>query len=111
MLVFKTIGKNIKLFREKMQLTQEEMASFVGISREMLSYYETGTREIPISSLEKISTWFGIDVADLLEENSDNVTLKVAFAFRADKLQPQDFEAISRFRRIVENYRRMKKML
>lgn len=111
MSVFKTIGKNIKLFREKLQMTQEELASFTGISRELLSYYETGSREIPVTALEKISTWFGIEVADLLEENQDNITLRLAFAFRANELKPNDYEAIGRFQRVVMNYRKMKKLL
>ncbi len=111
MSVFKIVGKNIKLFREKQHLTQDELASFTGISRELLSYYETGAREIPIVSLEKISNWFGVEVADLLEENQENITLRLAFAFRANELNQSDYETISRFQRVVMNFRKMKTLL
>ncbi len=111
MSLFKTIGKNIKLFRQHKDMTQDELASFTGISRELINYYENGSREIPITNLEKISNWFGIDVADLMEENQDNVSLKVAFAFRADDLNPADYDAISRFQRIISNFQKMKKLL
>ena len=111
MSLFKIIGKNIKLFRQHKDMTQDELASFTGISRELINYYENGSREIPITNLEKISNWFGIDVADLMEENQDNVSLKVAFAFRADDLNPADYDAISRFQRIISNFQKMKKLL
>jgi transcriptional regulator with XRE-family HTH domain len=111
MSVFNTIGKNIKTFREKLGMSQEELSAFIGINRTSLSYYETGEREVPIATLEKISSWFGIDIADLLDENPENVILTVAFAFRANELSADDYDAISGFQQVVTNYRRMKKLL
>lgn len=109
--LFNTIGNNIKTFREKLKMTQGELASFIGVSREVVSYYETGSRDIPIAILEKISTVFGVEVIDLMEENPESVNLKLAFAFRANQLSTEDFETIARFQRIVKNYEKMKKLL
>jgi len=47
-----TIGKNIKLFREKNNFTQEEVAKFIDITQEEMSYIENSKREIRITVLK-----------------------------------------------------------
>jgi len=42
------IGNNIKLFREKLGLSQLEIANYCGINREVLSYYENGNRDVSL---------------------------------------------------------------
>lgn len=98
------IGKNIRSFREKMGLSQEEVAQFLGIKREMISYYETDARETPITMLEKLSDLFGVDLADLVEEDEKQVSASVALAFRADSMSDEDLKGIAEFRKIIKNY-------
>ncbi|MCU7497556.1 MAG: helix-turn-helix transcriptional regulator, partial [Ignavibacteria bacterium] len=40
------IGENLRAFREKMGLSQQEVADFLGIQRANISYYETEARNI-----------------------------------------------------------------
>ena len=98
------IGKNIKSFREQLSLNQEHLAEFLGVKRELISYYENGTRAIPIDVIKKLADFFGVELIDLLEENIDMQKANVAFAFRADELKPKDFENISSFKKIAKNY-------
>lgn len=63
MLVFKD---RLKGLREDRDLTQEELAEFLKITRSALGNYETGLREPDISTLVKISDFFNISLDYLL---------------------------------------------
>lgn len=60
------IGKKIKEMREKIHLTQEELAKKLGIPRPSVSQIEAGQREITSSELEKLSQIFEISIDELL---------------------------------------------
>ncbi len=104
------IGNNIREFRTKMGITQEELASYCGIQRTMISYYETGEREVPLLHLDKISEYLNIDLEVFLEENPQNIIPDLALAFRANELSTSDRESIVSFKNIVKNYLKMKKI-
>lgn len=38
---------DVKIFRESLTLTQQEMAALLGVTQPSWNYYETGKREIP----------------------------------------------------------------
>jgi transcriptional regulator with XRE-family HTH domain len=110
MAIEKTIGKNIKVFREAQSLNQEELAEFLGVKRPMISYYENGEREISMAQLDKLANLFGIDISTLMEENSENLKSDLAFAFRADGLSSSDLHEIAAFKKVVKNFLRMKQI-
>lgn len=97
-------GAIICAYRERMKLSQEAVAEFLGIKREILSYYETGNREAPIEVLERLSDLFGIGLEDFFEEDANQVRANVAFAFRADEILTEDLNAIAEFRKVIKNY-------
>lgn len=87
-----------------MQLSQEVVAEFLKIKREVLSYYETDSRETPLEVLEKLSDLFGIGLDEFFEEDENQIKANIAFAFRADEILPEDLNSISAFRKVVKNY-------
>ncbi len=97
-------GKNIKFYRERLYLSQQEVADFLGVPREMISYWENGQREISLEMLEKLSDLFGIELINLMEENEQLVQADLALSFRKEGLEKSDLEHISSFQRIVKNY-------
>ncbi|MCO4291352.1 helix-turn-helix transcriptional regulator [Solitalea sp. MAHUQ-68] len=99
-----TTGAILKAFRERNNLSQETVASFLGIRREMLSYYENDSREAPLDVLEKLADLYGADLADFFETDNDQIQANIAFAFRADGIHESDFYQISQFRKVVKNY-------
>lgn len=103
-----SIGTNIKLFREKTGISQEEVADYCGIKREILSYYENGKREVSLLHLEKISEFLDVDMEAFLEEDPSEIQPDLALAFRANELTPSDRDQIVYFKRIVKNYLKMK---
>jgi len=107
----KIIGKNISTLREKMGIKQHELAEMIGVKREMISYYETGSREIPIILLEKLADFFRVDMADLMEDKPEIQKTNIAFAFRAGEFNREDFESIAHFGKIVRNYFKLKDLM
>ncbi len=106
---YEIIGQNLAALREKRGLSQEEAASYLGVSRPVISYYETAQREIPLLHLEKLGDLFGVEVADLmLEPQSLEQQASIAFAFRTDGLTTSDLQGIADFQKIVKNYLKMK---
>lgn len=103
-------GKILKQLREKFGYSQEVVANFLVVKREMVSYYETGTREVPLDVLEKLADLFGVDLELFFTEDLEEVTTDLAFAFRAMELNEKDLNSIASFRKIIKNYQRIKNL-
>lgn len=105
------IGRNIKAYREINGFSQDTVANFLGVKREMISYYENGTREVPFEVLTRLSDLFGVDLADFYEEDENLLKENVACAFRTDGLERADLETIADFKAVVKNYLKMNNLL
>lgn len=103
-------GIIIRTLREKFGYSQDAVANFLEVKREMISYYETGAREVPLEVLEKLADLFGVDLEIFFAENAEEATTELAFAFRAEELNEIDLESIAAFRRIIKNYQRITKL-
>lgn len=60
------ISKNIRLLRLKQNITQDELAEKLFVSRQTISNYETGRSRPDIDTLMRISEILNVDVQDLL---------------------------------------------
>ena len=60
------IGKRIKFFRNLRNLSQEELAEKIGISRTALYYYEANKRKPTFEVLEKITDVLNITLEELI---------------------------------------------
>lgn len=103
-------GIIIRTLREKFGYSQDAVANFLGVKREMISYYETGAREISLDVLERLADLFGVDLNLFFTENVEEVSTDLAFAFRANELNEKDLDGIATFRRIIKNYQRIKNL-
>jgi len=103
-------GLIMKSLREKFGYVQESVAVYLGISRELVSMYETGEREIPVEVLEKLSDLFCVDPDAFFADTPQEAIAQVAFAFRKDQLNPADIKEIAAFGKIVKNYLKIKKL-
>ena len=70
----RNIGKNIRLLRMKQNMTQDELAERLFVSRQTVSNYETGRSRPDIDTLMRISESLGTEVQDLLYGPSDPQT-------------------------------------
>ena len=60
------VGKNIKNFREQKNITQEELAEKLSVTRQAVSNWETGKTQPDIDTLHKISDILEISIEELI---------------------------------------------
>lgn len=65
------LGEKIKLYREKKNMTQSEIAEILGVKPATISKYEYGALEPNIESIKKLSEIFGITIDELLKDEGD----------------------------------------
>jgi transcriptional regulator with XRE-family HTH domain len=63
--VFAALGKAMRWLRAKQDRRQYEVAAAAGVTKAMLSAYETGKQKPSLETLEKILEALGADLADL----------------------------------------------
>lgn len=100
-----TTGLVIKGLREKYGYTQDKVADYLGMkNREMISFYESEEREVPLEVLEKLSDLFGVELDVFFVDNIDEALAEVVFAFRKDDFDGDDMDNMAAFGKIVKNY-------
>lgn len=62
----KQIAERIRGLRDALDLSKEEMAQQCGVSADLLSEYESGTTDIPVSFLHKLSAIYGVEMTALM---------------------------------------------
>lgn len=110
-LVLLMLSRNLKILRKANGLTQEQVASFLGIGRSAYSNYEEGIREPSIDILEKFANIMGCDLSTLFEEDENAVKSQLICAFRTEDLSDEDMEEVASFKRLVLSYLKMERLL
>lgn len=59
--------KNLKEYREKVGLSQKDLAEKVGLKQQRYNHYERGRRELPVSVAKEIGRILEIDWWKLYE--------------------------------------------
>ena len=72
-----TIGKRIALLRKEKGLTQEELASHMGVSPQAVSKWENDQTCPDISALPKLAQLFGVTVDELLSGKEELPAVRV----------------------------------
>lgn len=65
---YRDIGENIRKYRNRLDLTQDELADKVGVTWEMISRYERG-QSSPMNKLDKLANALNIKITDLIDSN------------------------------------------
>jgi transcriptional regulator with XRE-family HTH domain len=66
------VGKNVRRFREKRGLTQEQFAEISGFSQQYISGLERGYRNPTVVTLYEISIALDVSPLDLIRPNKAN---------------------------------------
>lgn len=56
--------------RQHFNLSQQDVADYLGLTREAYSHYERSAREPSLETLVKLSKLYQIDISDLINENT-----------------------------------------
>lgn len=64
----KPLGQTIRIRREKLGLTQEQLAEMAGLHWTFLSGVERGVRNVSIMKLHQIAVSLGVRLRDLVDK-------------------------------------------
>lgn len=67
-MIYRDIGKRIQKAREESGMSQEELASALGITQSALSNYELGKRRLYLANLEQLANVLGRPLSYFMEE-------------------------------------------
>jgi len=72
------VGKNIKKIRTELNMTQEELAEKISVTRQAVSNWETEKTQPDIETLERISEVLGVTIEELIygKQKSSQGTLE-----------------------------------
>ena len=74
--LYKRIGSTIKVKRRALGLTQQQLATQLGISRASLANVETGRQRILVHQLYDFAVQLNVNVSDLLPKSSEAEALQ-----------------------------------
>lgn len=101
------IAENIVEFRKKKGVTQEEMASFLGVTKASVSKWENGQSMPDILMLPQLATYFDVTVDDLLgyEPQLSKEQIQKIYAELGKEFSDKDFEeAFAKSEALVKKY-------
>ncbi len=104
------VAENVRKLRAKAGLTQEQLAMFIGISDKELNAYEENIVEVDLKFIDAVCLFFGVEMLDFFEKDLSSVNTPMALAFRSNELTAIDYEGIRKFKKIIANYTKMKKI-
>jgi transcriptional regulator with XRE-family HTH domain len=71
--ILATIGSNIKFYRKKLGLSQEQLADLADLHRTYVGSVERGERNISALNIEKLAAVLGVEPAKLLESKPNQI--------------------------------------
>jgi transcriptional regulator with XRE-family HTH domain len=96
----KTLGERLREAREYLGFSQEEVATFLGVSRSALSLIETGQRKVDALELKKLAGLYKRPVGYFTGEETEEISFGADVKHLARKvaeLSPDDREELARF--------------
>lgn len=105
----------LKQLRDRENLTQEELAKRLNISRSRLASYEQGQREPDFELLEAIADYFNVDLDYLLGRSDTTTQINQVVTIAAHKNNPdedwtqEELDEIEAFKEFVRMKRKSRK--
>ncbi len=87
------ISENIKILRERYNLTQHDLAEIAGVTNKAVSAWETGQKEPRMGAIEKIAAHFQIKKSNLIEDGGMDITDPEPVNLLNDYFESSDFTA------------------
>ena len=102
-----SIGMNIKKYRKRMGLTQDELGKKLGIKQQTIAMYENDKTNIKPVTLKKIANALNVSLTDLMPELLLTDSEKKAIINAASNAGPERLSEINRQR--IENLNKRKR--
>lgn len=90
------IGKKIREYRKQKEITQDELATFMNVSKTSVSKWETGKSYPDITSLPKLAGYFNVTIDELLNYESQltKEEIREYYQYFAKRFLQEDFESV-----------------
>jgi transcriptional regulator with XRE-family HTH domain len=69
------IGDNLRVIRNRNNVSQQEIADFLGIDRKTYVNWEAGTVDIKSSYIPKLAEFLHVEINDLFREKSSKIVI------------------------------------
>ena len=106
-----TIGKRLRTVRESTGFTQEQVAKYLDVKREIISYIETGARPVSTLMLRKLADLYGYKFSYFVDESVKEEGPQVSMAFRVSDLSDSDLPIIAQVKKMALNLDSLYKLL
>jgi transcriptional regulator with XRE-family HTH domain len=92
------IGDNIRVLREKLNISQIKLAKETKLSPAAISQYESNARKPTLEALKVLSKYFNVSIETLIGENEieKNISDNIMF-IKINSLSEKDKESIKNF--------------
>lgn len=105
------ISENLKILREKFDLTQQDLADIAGVTNKAVSAWETGLKEPRMGAIEKIANHFRIKKSNIIEEGgmdnlAQDVPLTIAAHFDGDDFTEEELKEIMEYAKYIKSRRK-----
>jgi transcriptional regulator with XRE-family HTH domain len=102
--------KILKLLRNEKNMSQQELADALGISKSSINMYERGERQPNFEVLETIADFFNVDIDYLLGRTNKTTKIinpnTIAAHFDGDEYTPEELNEIKAFAEFVKSKRK-----
>lgn len=102
--------KVLKLLRNEKNMSQQELADALGISKSSINMYERGERQPNFEVLETIADFFNVDIDYLLGRTNKTTKIinpnTIAAHFDGDEYTPEELDEIKAFAEFVKSKRK-----
>lgn len=102
--------KILKLLRNEKNMSQQELAEALGISKSSINMYERGERQPNFEVLETIADFFNVDIDYLLGRTNKTTKIinpnTIAAHFDGDEYTPEELDEIKAFAEFVKSKRK-----
>ncbi len=102
--------KILKLLRREKNMSQQELADALGISKSAINMYERGERQPKFEILEQIADYFNVDMDYLLGRTSKTTKIinpnTLAAHFDGDEYTAEELDKIREFAAFVKASRK-----
>ena len=96
--------KRLKELRLQHDLSQKDIANYLGITVAAYSFYERGNREPNVSILKKLAEYFNVSLDYLMGMEDEPQT--IAAHFDGDEYTDEELEQIRQFAEFVKSQRK-----
>jgi transcriptional regulator with XRE-family HTH domain len=70
-----SIGNNLKVIRNKKNISQQDVADYLGVDRKTYVSWEAGTADIKSSFIPKLAEFLHVEINDLFREKSVDIVI------------------------------------